>query len=57
MRHGWGILLSGRCIYEGAFSLNRKMGKGLMIYAGGSTYYGDFTNDKPHGQGLLKRKG
>jgi hypothetical protein len=29
------------------------MGKGYMIFPNKSIYYGDFTNDKPHGHGLL----
>lgn len=30
------------------------MGKGFMKFPNGSTYLGDFTNDKPHGQGLMQ---
>lgn len=30
------------------------MGKGFMKFANDSIYIGDFTNDKPHGHGLLQ---
>jgi hypothetical protein len=31
-----------------------KMGKGYMKFANNSVYVGDFTNDKPHGQGMMQ---
>jgi hypothetical protein len=30
------------------------MGKGYMKFANNSVYVGDFTNDKPHGQGMMQ---
>lgn len=29
------------------------MGKGFMRFPNNTEYYGDFTNDKPHGHGML----
>ena len=54
MRHGWGILLTAHTLYEGEFSLNHKMGKGYFLFPNGSSYTGDFANDRPHGQGVLQ---
>jgi len=53
MKHGFGVVIYKNNLYEGSFSLNHKMGKGYMVFPNKSTYYGDFTNDKPHGHGLL----
>lgn len=52
--HGWGILVSKSATYEGRFSLGHKMGKGYMKFPNNSVYVGDFTNDKPHGQGMMQ---
>lgn len=52
-RHGLGVLITRQTLYEGTFSLHRKMGQGFMRFPSGATYYGDFVNDKPHGRGLL----
>lgn len=53
LRHGWGVLLGRGSAYEGSFSLGRKMGKGWLQSSSGAVFLGDFTNDRPHGQGLL----
>lgn len=53
MYHGWGILIHKNTAFEGKFSLGHKMGKGYMKFSNGSVYIGDFTNDKPHGQGMM----
>lgn len=53
MKHGYGVMINKNTLYEGSYSLNHKMGKGYTIFPNQSTYYGDFTNDKPHGHGLL----
>ena len=53
LRHGWGVLITRHSLYEGQFSLHHKMGKGYALFPNGSTYHGDFANDKPHGHGLL----
>ena len=37
----------------GQFSLNHKNGKGYIQYPNKSRYFGDFSNDKPHGHGML----
>jgi hypothetical protein len=34
--------------------LNHKNGKGFIEYSNKSRYFGDFVNDKPHGQGMLE---
>ena len=54
MHHGWGILITKSTVYEGKFSLGHKMGKGYMKFPNNSVYIGDFTNDKPHGQGMMQ---
>lgn len=38
----------------GQFSLNHKNGKGYIQYPNKSRYFGDFSNDKPHGHGMLE---
>jgi hypothetical protein len=52
-RHGLGVVITKLTLYEGSFSLHRKMGQGFMRFPTGATYFGDFVNDKPHGRGLL----
>lgn len=52
--HGWGILKTKKTTFEGQFSLGHKMGKGYMKFPNNSTYIGDFTNDKPHGHGMMQ---
>lgn len=39
---------------SGQFSLNHKNGKGYIQYPNKSRYFGDFSNDKPHGHGMLE---
>lgn len=47
------MLVTPHSLYEGEFSLDRKMGKGYAVLPNGSQYHGDFANDRPHGRGLL----
>ncbi len=53
MKHGWGVMVTKHTIFEGKFSLNHKLGKGYIQFANGSIFVGDFSNDKPNGQGML----
>jgi hypothetical protein len=53
VKHGLGVLVTPHSLYEGEFSLDRKMGKGYAVLPNGSQYHGDFANDRPHGRGLL----
>lgn len=53
LRHGLGVLITESTLYEGSFSLGHKMGKGYMKFSNQSIYIGDFSNNKPHGYGML----
>lgn len=61
LKHGLGVLVAKNTVYEGTesnnvgqFSLNHKNGKGYIQYPNKSRYFGDFSNDKPHGHGMLE---
>jgi hypothetical protein len=41
-------------VYEGEWSLDFKVGKGYMKFPNGSIYFGDFQNNRAHGEGWLK---
>jgi hypothetical protein len=54
MYHGWGILMEHGNLYEGRFSLGKKMGKGYMKFGNGNVLMGEWVNDKIHGEGVMK---
>lgn len=54
MKHGLGVLLTSDTVYEGEFHLDFKVGKGYQKFPNGSVYFGDFINNRTHGQGSLK---
>ena len=54
MKHGYGVELTLDTVYEGEFSLDFKVGKGYMKFPNGAIYFGDFQNNKTHGEGWLK---
>jgi hypothetical protein len=54
LKHGLGVLLTEDAVYEGEFSLDFKAGKGYQKFPNGSIYFGDFVNNKTHGEGSLK---
>jgi len=41
-------------VYEGAFVGGVRVGRGLMKYTDGSSYDGDWKDDKRHGSGKLQ---
>ncbi len=60
VRHGLGINCYGRteednilCKYEGSWEKDKKQGQGYLVFPDGSTYRGNFKNDKIEGEGVF----
>ena len=51
---GQGKLVSGEQTYVGAFVLGNKEGEGVMSYADGAEYRGNWLENEQSGQGTLK---
>jgi len=48
--HGYRYFASSRNVYSGEFHLGEINGQGVMRYADGSTYEGEWENNKRHGE-------
>ena len=49
--HGYGKLVKGSNMYEGAWKAGKKHGKGVQIYKSGAIYDGEFKDGKKDGKG------
>ena len=62
LRHGYGLqIYNGQrnqegvlTKYEGFWHFDKRNGKGFAVYTDGSTYKGDFKNDKHDGHGCYR---